>query len=137
MPPYDFDVIYGLTYAFDLTRDTGRVTDLRYNGRPVKDTDRFVVATNSYRASGGGNFFAATPDEIAYVSTDTTRNILIDRLRKVGSLDQSAREVWRFAPIGQTAAWFTSSASAVPPLGSTIRASGKTRDGFGIFTLSL
>ena len=137
VPPYDFDVIYGLTYAFDLTRDTERVTDLRYNGRPVKDADRFVVATNSYRASGGGNFFAATPDEIAYVSADTTRNILIDRLRKIGTLDQSARKVWRLAPIGHTAAWFTSSASAVPPQGSTIRASGKTRDGFGIFTLSL
>tara|TARA_R110002051_G_scaffold1008_6_gene4981 strand:+ start:18510 stop:20339 length:1830 start_codon:yes stop_codon:yes gene_type:complete len=137
VPPYDFDVIYGLTYAFDLTRDTDRVTDLRFDGHLVKDTDRFIVATNSYRASGGGNFFAATPDEIAYVSADTTRNILIDRLRNLGTLDNVAREIWRFAPIGQAAAWFTSSATAVPPKASNIRASGKTRDGFGIFTLTV
>lgn len=136
IPPYDFDVIYGLTYAFDLSRNHNRVVYLCHNGVPVADTDQFIVATNSYRANGGGNFFVSEPDDIAYVSVDTTRNILIDCMRKIQVLDRVPREVWRFAPIEGAAAWFTSNAAARPPVGRNIRPSGKTRDGFGIFTLT-
>lgn len=33
--PYDFDVIFGLTYSINIGRDTDRVIDLRLNGKPV------------------------------------------------------------------------------------------------------
>ena len=35
---------------------TRRIRNLRHGGRPVRAADRFVVATNNYRAGGGGNF---------------------------------------------------------------------------------
>ena len=137
VPPYDFDVLFGLTYTFDLSRDKNRVIDLRHKGRPVRDDDTFIVATNSYRANGGGNFFAATPDDIAYVSFDSTRDILIETLRDATTLNLVPRKPWGFAPMTDTAAQFTSSAAAIPPRASNIHPSGKTRDGFGIFTLTL
>lgn len=61
-PSYNFDMILGLTYRiapdraarFDatgraLSQVGGRILDLCHNGRPVEDTDAFIVATNSYR----------------------------------------------------------------------------------------
>lgn len=137
VPPYNFDVIFGLTYTFDVSRADTRVTGLMFQGKPVRDDENFVVATNSYRANGGGDFFAAMPDDIAYVSTISTRDILIETLRDTGHLNPVPRKVWGFGPMAQTAAQFTSNASAIPPNGSRIQASGKTRDGFGIFTLTL
>lgn len=68
MPGHDFDVIHGLTCKIDLSQPArfgpggfpqrtgvGRVRDLRHRGKPVDPAQRFVVAVNSYRASGGGH----------------------------------------------------------------------------------
>ncbi len=69
MPGHDFDVVHGLTYEIDLAAparylpdgtirpgDNRRIRNARCAGRPVAQADRFVVALNSYRASGGGPF---------------------------------------------------------------------------------
>lgn len=70
VPGHAADVIYGLDYEIDLTRPAafdlsgrriapnGRIAALRHQGRAVQDSDRFVVALNSYRAAGGGNVHA-------------------------------------------------------------------------------
>lgn len=68
VPGHDFDVIHGVSYEISLnaparfrpdgsaSAEGGRVRDLRLRGCPVEDARRFVVAVNSYRASGGGGF---------------------------------------------------------------------------------
>jgi 2',3'-cyclic-nucleotide 2'-phosphodiesterase/3'-nucleotidase len=58
VPTYNFDVVLGgLTYAIDVTQPPGqRIRDLRYRDRPVADDEAFIVVTNNYRASGGGDF---------------------------------------------------------------------------------
>lgn len=61
-PSYNFDMMLGLRYRvaparpalFDaegrrLRSGPGRILDLRHRGRAIAATDRFVVATNSYR----------------------------------------------------------------------------------------
>lgn len=66
---HNFDVLFGLRYEIDLSQpprfsSTGlrinpkahRIRQLQWNGLDVEDTQQFVVATNSYRISGGGNF---------------------------------------------------------------------------------
>ncbi|MEW2912809.1 5'-nucleotidase C-terminal domain-containing protein [Leisingera sp. JC11] len=66
---HNFDVIFGLSYRIDVTQpprfsaagelispEARRITDLRWQGRPVDPVQRFAVAVNSYRVSGGGRF---------------------------------------------------------------------------------
>ena len=41
----------------DIRQPVGeRITDLRFQGSPVRDDQTFTVAMNSYRAEGGGGF---------------------------------------------------------------------------------
>ncbi|MBO0466481.1 bifunctional metallophosphatase/5'-nucleotidase [Enterococcus plantarum] len=54
---YHFDFFVGIDYTIDLCQKAGkRVTELRYNNQPIKDTDEFTIALSDYRASGGGGF---------------------------------------------------------------------------------
>ncbi|WP_424978713.1 5'-nucleotidase C-terminal domain-containing protein [Leisingera sp. S232] len=66
---HNFDVIFGLSYRIDVSQpprfsasgallnpDARRVSDLRWQGQPIDPGQRFAVALNSYRASGGGRF---------------------------------------------------------------------------------
>jgi len=69
---YNLDMLYGATYAVDLTQPActidsktglvvggGRIKNLKVNGKLVKDTDVFTVAINNYRFNGGGGFMKA------------------------------------------------------------------------------
>ncbi|WP_160141591.1 bifunctional 2',3'-cyclic-nucleotide 2'-phosphodiesterase/3'-nucleotidase [Salicibibacter halophilus] len=52
---YNFDVIEGVEYYLDVTQPEGeRVQALTYEGDPVTADMEFLVATNNYRAGGGG-----------------------------------------------------------------------------------
>lgn len=62
---YNFDVIDGVTYEFDVTQpnkydregktvnpDASRVRNLKYQGKEVTADQEFIVVTNNYRANG-------------------------------------------------------------------------------------
>ena len=66
---YNFDVIDGVNYEIDVTQpsrydsdgklvapDARRIRNLTFRGAPIDPTEVFIVVTNNYRASGGGNF---------------------------------------------------------------------------------
>src|SRR3954470_481016 len=89
-PAYNFDVIAGVTYKIDPTQasrydvdgklvapDAHRIKDLAYDGKSVADDQVFVVATNNYRAVGGGNFPGNDGKTIVLDAPDLTRDAIM------------------------------------------------------------
>ena len=102
VPTYTFDVIQGeLSYAIDVTQAEGhRIADLRYQDKPVRDEQPFIVVTNNYRASGGGKFPGLDGSNIVLSAPDSNRDVLIDFVRAAGDITRARFGVersWRFA----------------------------------------
>lgn len=130
-PCYNFDVIDGVTYDIDPSQSSRtdahgrminpasrRVQNLRHSGTMVSPSDRFVIATNSYRVGGGGGFAMARQAHIIQHSAENTRDILIRHLHNSSPLIGPARRIWQFAALPDTAAWFDSAARGAAHLGT-------------------
>ena len=58
---YNYDYYAGVDYTVNVSKPVGqRITELRYQGRPVADGDKFTICLNSYRASGAGGYACYT-----------------------------------------------------------------------------
>lgn len=125
MPATEFDVIDGLSWAVDLSQparfapegylvdaEAVRITDLRYQGRPVAPEDRFIVATNSYRARSGSAFPGATDDHVIFAGPLTNRDVLQRYVEERGTVTPETQPHWRFLPMPGTAALFDSAQRA-------------------------
>jgi 2',3'-cyclic-nucleotide 2'-phosphodiesterase/3'-nucleotidase len=153
-PSYNFDVIDGVTYRIDLSQpamfdkdgvvvspDTNRITDLRYNSEPIDLDGKFVIATNNYRASGGGAFPGADGSTIIFEGPDTNRDVLVRYIVDQGTITPAADGNWGFAPLLDTTVLFDTGpggaqyADAVP--GVTIEPAGDGQDGFARFRITL
>ncbi len=103
MPGYNFDQLQGdISYVIDVTKPAGeRIVDLRWKGRKVDPKQPFVVVTNNYRASGGGNFPGLDGKNIVLSAPDGTREILAKWLERQHTLDAKdlPKTSWRFAPV--------------------------------------
>jgi len=104
-PSYNFDTVTApeLSYEIDVTQAPGRrIRKLMLHGRPVADDQAFLVATNNYRASGGGNFPGLDGSKTVIASPDASRDVLIDYIRAAKTLTRAAngaRRSWRFVPV--------------------------------------
>lgn len=125
-PSYNFDVLVGLTYSYDLSQpsrfdgvggllnpQSRRLRDLRFKGHPVKPDDRFVIASNSYRIGGGGAFFAPDPTRDVINTQVLARDALADHFRASSPIAPRAEATWGFAPIKDASGLFQTSPSAV------------------------
>ncbi len=92
-----------VSYRIDVTQPAGhRIAGLSYRGKPVAANQQFIVATNNYRASGGGNFPGLDGSKTVLASPDASRDVLIAYIRKAGQLTRAANgssRSWRFAPV--------------------------------------
>ena len=104
-PSYNFDTVTdpGLRYEIDVTRPPGqRIRNLTWQGKPVASDQAFLVATNNYRASGGGNFPGLDGSKTVVASPDTNRDVLIAWIRthrRLTRTDDGAARSWRFTPV--------------------------------------
>jgi 2',3'-cyclic-nucleotide 2'-phosphodiesterase/3'-nucleotidase len=87
VPGYNFDIVSGADYELDLSRPLGqRVVALSVRGRPVADTDSFTLATNNYRAAGGGGFAMLAHAPVVYDSGEDIRDLMVEWLARHGTL---------------------------------------------------
>lgn len=107
-PGYNFDVLQGapgeIHYQIDVTQPLGqRIVNLTFRGAPMDPAASFIVATNNYRASGGGNFPGLTGGTKTILqSTDANRDVLIQYIKNLGSLTQinnGQDRSWSFVPV--------------------------------------
>ncbi|MEK4234364.1 bifunctional 2',3'-cyclic-nucleotide 2'-phosphodiesterase/3'-nucleotidase [Paenibacillus sp. FSL H7-0714] len=150
---YNFDVIDGIKYTIDVTKAakytpsgeindalSSRVKQITYKGKTLDPNQDFIVVTNNYRASGGGNFPGVKGSEILVDSQDENRQILMDYIREVGTIDPSADGNWSLAPILKDVnITFTSSPEAAKvTMPANIEDTGeKDIKGFSIYKLAL
>ncbi len=153
-PSYNFDVIDGVTYRIDLTQppkydpkgelinaDSRRIVDLRFNGEPVDPDQKFVVATNNYRASGGGNFPAINDDVVIFVGPDTNRDVIVRYIVDKGTINPSADANWSFQPADGATVLFETGPAGEAHAGSVkgvaIEPAGEGAEGFARYRIRL
>jgi 2',3'-cyclic-nucleotide 2'-phosphodiesterase / 3'-nucleotidase len=152
-PTFNYDVIDGVTYRIDVTRparytpqgrladaQARRIVDLRFQGQPVTDTMEFVVATNNYRASGGGNFPGLDGSNIVFETAETNQEIIKDWLIEWKTVDAAVTPIWSFAPVAAPVQVVFESSPEARSLvgdGTRIRHVGEGQNGFGLYSLTL
>ena len=152
-PSYNFDVISGVTYAIDLSQPerygpdgrvtnpaAHRITDLRYQGRPIDPAQDFIVVTNNYRADGGGSFPGTGSDRVVLAAPDLNRDVLVRYVMQHQPVTPTPEPVWRFASLGKPVTLaFNGNAGTARYLGThpDVRRLGDGGGGFARYGLSL
>ncbi|KVM14254.1 bifunctional metallophosphatase/5'-nucleotidase [Burkholderia ubonensis] len=109
-PGYNFDMFTSadLSYEIDVTQPVGsRIKNLTYKGAPIDPSGQFIVATNNYRASGGGNFPGLDGSKTIFASPDANRDVLIAFIKKRGAITRAAdgaQRSWRFTKLASSVA---------------------------------
>jgi len=153
-PSYNFDVMDGVTYQIDLSQpskfgpkgelinpEASRIVNLAYNGEPIDPAQEFIIASNNYRAGGGGSFPGASPETTVFEGPDTNRDVIVRYIVEKGTVSPRADGNWSFAPMeGTTVIFETGPAGAqyadgVP--GVQIEEAGQSDSGFARFRISL
>lgn len=115
-PTYNFDVIDGVKYQIDVTQparfasgcvldntDAHRITGLTFNDEPVTADMEFLIASNNYRAGGGGSFPGTGGEHVVIEAPDANRDVLANYIRKLssdgGAVNPSADNNWQLAVI--------------------------------------
>ena len=153
-PSYNYDIIDGVTYQIDLSQpqrydgdgklvnpDAQRIVDLKFDGKPIDPKQKFVVATNNYRAGGGGKFPEIAADKVILVAPDTNRDVIVRYIIEQGSINPSADANWTFKALPGTSAVFESGPKgrqyAAAVKGTKIEDAGDGAEGFAKFRLIL
>ena len=152
-PSYNFDVIDGVTYQIDLSQpskydskgelldaNASRIVELSYNGAPLDLSAEFIIATNNYRAGGGGNFPGATPETTVFEGPDTNRDVIVRYIVEQGTISPRADSNWSFKPMEGTSVLFDTGPAAAAYLDQVdadIEEAGDGPDGFARFRISL
>ena len=104
-PGYNFDMFTSpdIRYEIDVTQPVGsRIVNLKYKGASIDPAKEFIVATNNYRASGGGSFPGLDGSKTIYASPDTNRDVLIQYIKTIKTVTRAANgsdRSWQFTKV--------------------------------------
>jgi 2',3'-cyclic-nucleotide 2'-phosphodiesterase/3'-nucleotidase len=102
---YNFDTVTSpeLSYEFDVTQPPGqRIRNFQLRGAALPAGQEFLVATNNYRASGGGNFPGLDGSRTVLSAPDASRDVLIAWVKEARRLTRAAngaQRSWRFTKV--------------------------------------
>lgn len=154
MPSYNFDVIDGVTYQINLAQaarynrdgevvapDAHRIENLSFEGQPIDEKQEFIIATNNYRAGGGGHFPGADGTTTVFEGPDTNRDVIVRYIVEQGTVSPRADANWSFTPIAETTVLFETGPAASKHIGSvegmTLEEVGLSENGFAQYRISL
>ena len=156
-PSYNFDTLDGVSYALDVTEPAkytergvlaaptaNRVKNLMFQGKPIDPAAQFVVATNNYRAFGGGNFPGITATKVIFDAPEENREVLVQYLTGFAAatgqaaLNPSADNNWRIQPVPGVKLRFLSASEASKYVGQHpgIQQVKDNGDGSALFELT-
>ncbi|MGI5327112.1 bifunctional metallophosphatase/5'-nucleotidase [Actinomadura nitritigenes] len=98
LPDYNYDQFSGVTYDIDIAQAEGsRIRNLAFDGTAVADDQKFVVAVNNYRQSGGGGFPHITAAPVVYNAQLAIREAIVAYASAAGTIDPASFHVanWR------------------------------------------
>jgi len=152
-PSYNFDVIDGVEYQIDLSQpskfdpkgvlmdeNANRIVNLTYNGALLDMDAEFIIATNNYRAGGGGSFPGASAETTVFEGPDTNRDVIVRYIVEKGTISPRADSNWSFAPMEGTTVLFDTGPAASAYLDQVdidIEEAGEGPDGFTRFRIAL
>ena len=74
VPAFQFDTIFGLHYQIDPSAPPlKRISQLEFNGSPLRLDQEFILASNMFRASGGGGFLKIPPTGLPAGSAQSSK----------------------------------------------------------------
>lgn len=97
---YNFDQIDGIEYKIDVTRPLGqRIVDLTFQGEPVQPDQWFILATNNYRADGGGGFPATgAAGRLVLDPGIASRELIVQYIADRGVINPVPDHNWQLVP---------------------------------------
>ena len=150
-PSYNFDTIDGVSYGIDVTQparyqrngkiaeaSARRIVNLQFDGKPIDDQAEFIVVTNNYRASGGGDFPGLDGSRIVLDAPDENREALVMYLKAQGRVNPAADGNWSVLPVPGVKLRFSSGAAGIAHLARypQIRLVKDNGDGSALYELA-
>lgn len=81
---YNFDFFYGIDYEKDLTKEVGkRIGKIFFKGKEIKDSDKFSLVMNNYRATGAGGFDMYKDLKVLKIYDKEVTEILLNYFRNL------------------------------------------------------
>lgn len=131
-PSYNFDLIWGPSFKIDLSQpsrfdpagklvapEAHRIRNLMLEGKAIDPAADYVIATNDYRAHGGGDFPGTGTDRVIHATTLRNRDALLHLIRRHEVGPCPVTPGWSFAAMPGTTVLFDTGAGSAAHLPDT------------------
>lgn len=99
-PSYTYDIAEGISYDLDISKPVGeRIQNMRWQGKPVTDTQKLKLATNTYRVNGGAGYTMFKDAKVIWRSPLELRELIIQWIKRRRDVPITPTNNWRLLPL--------------------------------------